>query len=223
MISEGMIQENTRVSFYVVLAFAISTSWLARWLTRTYLVYCRRSALCKDHDCSDPRISHSPIFTWKSRNSKRKTDVVDDVIVPRFEKYGYTHIDRHFMTDVIYTVEPANICAIHSSQFENFQVGPYRSSGFWPAGHRNLFTKDGAEWKRSRLLVALCMKGPQISRIEVLEPHMRRLFRVLDNEAINGWSKDVDISEIFTHFSTDTSFELISGEDLKFSDAWIIH
>lgn len=62
----------------------------------------------------------------------RPGNYLDDISVPMFLQYGYTHQVKVLTLKTIYTAEPANIRAILSEQQSSFDMGPYRRKSFRP-------------------------------------------------------------------------------------------
>jgi hypothetical protein len=100
-----------------------------------------------------------PAFLQLAQAAKEKRWV--EYIAARYDEYGYTFSQKMLGRVAISTIEPENLKALLSSQFEDFCLGT-RHREFYPTLGDGIFTLDGAGWSHSRALLR-----PQFNRDQV--------------------------------------------------------
>ncbi|KAL9109660.1 MAG: hypothetical protein Q9227_005698 [Pyrenula ochraceoflavens] len=124
------------------------------------------------------------------------------------ERSGTTFEQNLLGARGIDTVEPRNIEALLSTQFNDFGLG-LRPPTFYPLLGSGIFTQDGAQWKHSRELLR-----PQFlrNRNENFEQIKECVEALLDGiEA----SRTVDLQPLFFRLTFDTTTFLLFGESMS--------
>lgn len=76
-----------------------------------------------------------------------------------------------------------------------------------------IFTQDGADWAHSRALLRPQFTRGQVSHLELLEPHVQDLMRVLPIGSLD-WTEPVDLSTNFFNLTLDTASDFLFGESV---------
>jgi hypothetical protein len=81
-----------------------------------------------------------------------------------YKTYGSTFYQKTPSNDVLFTIDPENIKAILTSQFNDFGLG-HRAKTFWPLLGDGIFNADGQLWSHARTLLR-----PQFTKDQVIPP-----------------------------------------------------
>ena len=82
--------------------------------------------------------------------------------------YSYEILNR----TTIFTIDPENLQAILSTQFQGFSLGITRRANFSPFLGHGIFTEDGEEWERSHSMLRPHFSRTQISDLRLEEVHV---------------------------------------------------
>lgn len=124
---------------------------------------------------------------------------------------------------IILTVDPENIKAILSTQFQDYGKGE-RFNRDWHALLGNgIFTTDGEKWQKSRHLIQSQFTRKRLSNLTVFERHVDVLITKL------GCTGDaVDVADLFFRYTLDVTTDFLLGrsvdslshKDGKFANAF---
>ena len=87
---------------------------------------------------------------FKEQLKAAKERKILEVMTNRFEKYGNTFTASMMGRDFVGTIEPENIRAILTMNFDDFGLGG-RKESFGPLLGNGIFTSDGQQWQHSRV------------------------------------------------------------------------
>ncbi|MCJ1437308.1 hypothetical protein MMC27_006694 [Xylographa pallens] len=107
------------------------------------------------------------------------------------------------------TMDPENIEAVLSSQFEDFHLGP-RSLAMKAMIGEGIFTQDGAPWKHSRELVRRQFVRMQYQNLEGFREHVENLV-----DAVGAFPGIVDLQPLFFRFTLNTTISMILGQSVE--------
>ncbi|UKZ76828.1 hypothetical protein TrVFT333_004543 [Trichoderma virens FT-333] len=108
----------------------------------------------------------------------------------------------------ISTIDPENVKALLSTQFNDFDSG--KKSLFGPFIGDSMLTTDGALWKHSRSLVRPHLGKDQVGNLSKLEGHIQNLFTCLPNDG-----STVDLQQLFFRLTFDNVIELLLNEKVS--------
>lgn len=124
-----------------------------------------------------------------------------------------------------FTVDPANIKAILSTQFKEFGLGD-RYGQFLPLLGAGIFTLDGSGWAHSRAMLRPQFSREQVSHVKTIEVHVQKLITKLKQYPIQASSsssssslkktdeKFLDLQQVFFELTIDTATEFLFGESV---------
>ncbi|MCJ1315275.1 hypothetical protein MMC15_000592 [Xylographa vitiligo] len=107
------------------------------------------------------------------------------------------------------TMDPENIEAVLSSQFEDFHLGP-RNLAMKAMIGEGIFTQDGAPWKHSRELLRRQFVRMQYQNLEGFREHVENLV-----DAVSASSGIVDLQPLFFRFTLNTTISMILGQSVE--------
>lgn len=105
------------------------------------------------------------------------------------------------------TIEPRNLEAILSSNFEEWSLGPRRKVMF-PLFGDGIFTQEGRDWKHSRDLLRPQFTHRQYENLEVFRQSMEDLLKVLPSEGV------IDLQPYFFRITLDVTTAFLFGESV---------
>ena len=209
------------MAFSIDVAFSLG-NLAVTWsiiLTVVYLVQKKainrsRRALIAQHGCQQP--SKYPL--WDPffgldvvydaiRAIKRKTFLSEKRA--HYEAYGYTHRSRLTTYPTISTIQPENIKAVLSTNFDDFEIGTPRRRSFGPIIANSILVADGEEWEHSRAFLKPSFARSQIGDLTTLEYHVRNLI-----DAIPCDGSTVDLAELFLRYTADVTTDFMFGESI---------
>ncbi|KAL6161124.1 hypothetical protein ACJBU6_00255 [Exserohilum turcicum] len=123
------------------------------------------------------------------------------------ESSGMTHEQRLLGQKAFNTVEPRNIEAILSTQFEDFGFGK-RTNNFGPLLGSSIFTQDGEAWKHSRALIRPQLAANREQNYEVINNAVEDLIQSIQDNAV------VDLQPLFFELSLNTTLYLLFGNTM---------
>ncbi|OAA74690.1 Cytochrome P450 [Akanthomyces lecanii RCEF 1005] len=104
----------------------------------------------------------------------------------------------------IYTVDPANIRAVTTSQFAHFQKSAWVDEASKHIGH-GVLMNEGNAWRRSRQLLKPVFAKTALDELALVEPHVRNMVRTIQRHE----GKTFDFMELATRFSLDVVTEFL--------------
>ncbi|KAF4635238.1 hypothetical protein G7Y89_g2873 [Cudoniella acicularis] len=99
-----------------------------------------------------------------------------------FRQNGKTFENRLFTTNVINTMDSANIQTVATSSFQDYAKSSEGERFLKPAFGRGVFTTDGAAWKHSRNLIRPIFSRSDMSDLNYLGPFIDRLFEKIPRD-----------------------------------------
>ena len=141
----------------------------------------------------------------------KKNGTIIEEIKSRFEKVDASTITAYMITSyTISTKDPENIKALLATQFQDFGLGK-RHAHFKPLLGDGIFTLDGEGWKHSRSMLRPQFAREQIEHVQILEPHIQRLFEHIKSYKGEGF----DIQPYFFRLTLDSATEFLFGESVE--------
>ena len=140
----------------------------------------------------------------KARSEKRFIEVMRAT----FEQHGRTHMFRLFVDNVITTCEPANVKAIYSTNFTDYDSA-IRGRILRPFLGDGIFTTDGDVWQHSRAMIRPNFARGQVANIEAIEEIFQDMLR---HVPVDGTT--IDLQPLFFGLTIDTSTEFLFGESV---------
>jgi cytochrome P450 len=139
------------------------------------------------------------------------------------EELGATFLSKFYGSRKVHTIEPRNVQAVMSTNFESWGVQPLRLFSFEPLIGRGIMGTDGRLWEHSRALLRPAFARKEISDLPSLETHVKSLLA-----KIPGDGSTVDLRPLFTRMALDASSEMLFGESLDMlgnptpeNEAWL--
>ncbi|KAH0547981.1 hypothetical protein GP486_008277 [Trichoglossum hirsutum] len=170
------------------------------------------------HGCAEPRRERNSLpygIDDIVRILRFKGDFLEDVFHERYRRYGSTHKQHGVIGEIIHTVEPRNLQAILSLKFMDFEVGKRRRRNLKDIVGYGIFTADGKDWERSRAALRPFFGKVKGVGLEALEVHVGNLLEVLGRTiGEEGWTGEVDLMELFSRLTMDSSTEFLFGESM---------
>ncbi|QLI72644.1 uncharacterized protein G6M90_00g083950 [Metarhizium brunneum] len=109
------------------------------------------------------------------------------------------------------TVDPANIEAILSTNFNDYSLG-LRAPNFQPVLGSGIFTQDGAAWRHSRQLLRPQFASNRVHNFEQVKKCVAHLIESIPGDGI------VDLQPLFFKLTFDTTMFLLFGNSVNSSD-----
>ncbi|KAI9678185.1 MAG: Cytochrome P450 52A3 [Caeruleum heppii] len=130
-----------------------------------------------------------------------------------FRDVGNTLEQVFLGTKAFGTIEPANLQAIMSTNFEDnaladYGMGPRRKITF-PLFGDGIFTQEGPAWKHSRKLLRPQFSHKQYQDLEIFREHVNNLLH-----CISAQGPVVDLQPLFFRFTLDTTTAYLFGESV---------
>ena len=145
--------------------------------------------------------------------------MVPECLIAWFARAGTsTYTYKSLNMTIIFTIDPKNLQAILSTQFQDFSLGSTRRDNFVPFLGHGIFTEDGKEWERSRATLRPHFSRIQISDLTLEEVHVQNLFRALPLDG-SGWTSRVDLQVLFFRLTLDTATEFLFGKSVNSQNA----
>lgn len=170
-------------------------------------------------NCQPPtRLRHRVPFgldlLWELFKADRQK-VVPDYLKERFARAGVSTFSyQNLNTTTIFTIDPKNLQAILSSQFQDFSLGTTRRANFLPFLGHGIFTEDGEAWERSRAMLRPHFSRSQISDLTLEEVHVQNIISVLPLDEF-GWTAQVDLQVLFFRLTLDSATEFLWGKSVN--------
>ena len=115
-------------------------------------------------------------------NGSREEGVLQAKLQQLFQTYGKTFQAIIWGQTIVYTMDAANLQAIHTTQFKSFGVEPIRKTvnqGWMGDG---IFVSDGRKWKSSRALLKPAFAKGKFGDLVRLEAHVGRLLALVPRD-----------------------------------------
>lgn len=201
------------MSYLRILLF-LPIAWVLYRLYQSYDYNRRYQALAQQHGCAEPpedpiRLPLGIDHLWKILMYGGE-DILEDIVIPRFETLGSTWTEKVMGTRTIHTADPRNFQTILGTDWKTFEVGPSRP-GFGPFLTRGVLCVDGAAWRHARDIMKPSFARTQLNDFESTERHVQNLFRTLPAESADGWTGELDILKLFANMTMDSVTEFFFG------------
>ncbi|ETI21603.1 hypothetical protein G647_07950 [Cladophialophora carrionii CBS 160.54] len=125
-----------------------------------------------------------------------------------FRLWGTTLEQVFLGSQAFGTIEPANLEAILSTQFEDWGMGPRRKVMF-PFFGDGIFTQEGADWKHSREMLRPQFVYKQYEDLEVFREPVDNLLEALPANGV------VDLQPFFFRLTLDVTTAFLFGESVR--------
>ncbi|GAB1524868.1 Protein kinase alk2 [Rhizoctonia solani] len=133
-------------------------------------------------------------------------------------EYGYTFNLGLFGEDQIVTIEPENIKAILSTDFNSFEKGPKVQEKMESVLGKGIFNSDGDMWKFHRGMTRPYFSRDRISHFNNFARHsdlaISKILARLNEPARPGLPMAVDIQDLVGRFTLDSGTEFLFGRDV---------
>ncbi|KAL8896090.1 MAG: hypothetical protein Q9207_007884 [Kuettlingeria erythrocarpa] len=127
----------------------------------------------------------------------------------RFHRASNTYSATVAGNNVIFTIEPENVKAIFSEQFDDFDVGWIRRRAFAPSIGDVLITSDGAKWHQQRAMLRPAFNKQQYSDFAFYEGDIDQLL-----QAIPGDGSTIDLAPLFYKHALTLASRLLFDEPM---------
>ncbi|KAF2718177.1 cytochrome P450 [Polychaeton citri CBS 116435] len=217
------------MAFLTLTSFALLTVAFVLYKITTNIRRARElRAFAIDNGCEEPHwgggfISGLKRFSEMRKQIRAGADILDDLISREFEKptTKKTVLDA---TDLITTMDPANLQAMLATQFTDFETGKKRAGQFGPIMGKSIFTSDGPFWEHSRALLRPQFVRDNINDLDETDRAASLLIEAALAKAgpvdSSGWTPMVDLQPLFYNFTLDTATHFLFGESVdSLSDA----
>ncbi|KAI1339855.1 cytochrome P450 [Xylariaceae sp. FL0016] len=122
--------------------------------------------------------------------------------------YGHTFQHAMGWKSTIFTIEPANLEAMLSSNSKDWGIG-MRRTVFLPLFGEGIFVQNGEAWKHSRDSLRPHLYPRYYHGLDIFRPHVGRLLEVLSCQ-----TGVVDTEPLFFRLALDVSTEFLFGESV---------
>jgi cytochrome P450 len=141
-------------------------------------------------------------------------DILDDLIRRRYRLMGTNTFRAHglFNSSLLSTADPANIQAILSTKFQDFELD---RANFHDLLGQGIFTSDGDKWSHFRAQLKPQFTRDQVSDLEAADRHLKIMLNALPEEGSDGWVEAVDLKPLLYRFTMDTSTEFLVGSSVN--------
>ncbi|KAI0475564.1 cytochrome P450 alkane hydroxylase [Xylariaceae sp. FL0804] len=196
------------ISFFLCMGFLSFLSFKLGSLCYDIVHHCleRRSA-----GCSKPVRTHRlPLgldILAQSFQANREHRYME-YLLGQFRRFGNTFQQTVGLDSTIFTIEPANLQAILSTNAQDWDIGMRRAI-FLPLFGDGLFTQDGEAWKHSRNNLRPHFSHRLYDDLAVFRHHVDNLL-----EAASGAGSVVDLQPLFLHLTLDVGSQFFFGESL---------
>ncbi|KAF9457419.1 cytochrome P450 [Collybia nuda] len=164
---------------------------------------------------SPPRYKHSKIGGLdiiQALSNQLEEGYIGDVFHDMMEREkSSTIIFRTLFEDRYVTADPEHIKAMLTTQFDNFNIG---NSDFLGALLGNgIFTSDGDLWRFHRGIIRPFFNKGRITDFEIFERHTQVALDQATARLQEGVA--VDMQDLFSRFTMDSSAEFLLGDDVR--------
>ncbi|KAK3369963.1 putative cytochrome P450 alkane hydroxylase [Podospora didyma] len=190
----------------LVAAYLVST-----WMQTRHAI----QRLKRQHGCQEPpRYPHKdPIFgsdLFNDSAKHAKQFKLLDRWSTRYKKHGKTFAAIMQGTPAICTIDPTNLLAITTTNFNDYGVQPMRRDATLPFLGEGVFTMDGPFWEHSRALLRPTFSRANIANLPAFEVHLQKFLKLLPRDGTS-----VDLKPLLCKLFIDTSTEFLFGESMN--------
>ncbi|KAH8808830.1 putative cytochrome P450 alkane hydroxylase [Xylogone sp. PMI_703] len=200
------------------MAFLQLNIWAALALLSIYYVIRKITSIIsayrfrKAHGCLPPKMLPQSerilgLDFFRKRKQEAKENRLLQAARQRYIDVGNTFSFTLLGETMISTIEPENIKAILSTQFDDFCLGE-RANKWRPFAGDGVFTTDGAHWQHSREMIRPNFTRAQVADLDTFEKHIQ----VLISKIPEG--ETVDLQPLFFRLALDSSSEFLMGESV---------
>jgi cytochrome P450 len=165
----------------------------------------RLTKLQRDLGCAPvPRVAQSdPIFgidlflkIIKAAKERRVLNFFQDL----HRSLGNTFAATVAGDYLIFTIEPENLQAILTKQFNDFNTSALRSRAADPLAGKGIFTSNGAFWQHSRALLRPAFARQRLADLEVFEYHVQNMINRIPRDG-----STIDLQILFFRLTVDSA------------------
>jgi cytochrome P450 len=127
----------------------------------------------------------------------------------RHETFGHTFNTKNLGQDCVYTIDPDNIHAVTTDNFEDYGKSGWVQEGSKHVG-AGILMNDGEAWKQSRATLKGIFARTAIDEPTLVEPHFQQLTEVIRE---NGGS--FDFQEVAARFTLDLVTDFLFGKSTE--------
>lgn len=127
-----------------------------------------------------------------------------------YDKHGETFEISLLTKNIVSTLNPDNIKAMVSTQFDDFGIG-VRKKAFGPLLGNGVFVSEGETWKHSRLMMKPQFAREQIAHVQIVEPHIQ----VFAQHVRKFKGQLFDIQHLFHKLTFDAATDFLLGESVS--------
>lgn len=128
----------------------------------------------------------------------------------RFEQTGNTYSATVAGNTMVFTIDPENIKAVFSTQFEDFDVGWQRRRALAPTMGEFLLNADGARWHHYRAMLRPAFSRRQISAFETFKHDIDDLLCAIPRD-----ESTVDLAPLFYKMALALGTNLLFDETMS--------
>lgn len=163
------------------------------------------------HGCQSPPrlINQRPLGVDRLEQIFRANDEsrLMELFLFHFRLWGTTLEQVFLGSQAFGTIEPANLEAILSTNFQDWGMGPRRKVMF-PFFGDGIFTQEGADWKHSREMLRPQFVFKQYEDLEVFRESIDNLLEALPVKGV------VDLQPFFFRLTLDVTSAFLFGESV---------
>lgn len=213
---------HTFVLYAILAVLTIAIYQFSTWFAREI----HFKSLAKTHGCEPPRTIYRSLAQTLNRLYRLKNlipsgeDFFDDLLAPDFGGkhtfYEYSILDitgKFNLYGSFTTIEPKNIQAMLSTQFNDFEVGDFRYQIFKHLIGRSIFTSDGAFWEHSRAIMRPQFARENVNDLDFTDQATDRFIKRFGAVDAEGWTSEVTTLDFLVDFT------LASGTHFSFAHA----
>lgn len=214
------------MTLYYSLAF-LSLAYISYRLIASLIRERRFKAFAKAHGCAAPQdVSGSFPYgvAFMQRVARMKStgeDFLDDILGEDFATAHTVQKTVFDYTQLISTIEPANLQAVLATQFHDFETGLRRRRIFGPLLGKSIFTSDGSFWEHSRALFRPQFSRENINDLESTNKACTALVAALGAPDADGWTPGAPLQPLLYRFTLDTATDFLFGESVESQTAAI--
>ncbi|KAK3675515.1 hypothetical protein LTR78_004598 [Recurvomyces mirabilis] len=196
----------------VYLLYRLTTAYINE---RSFQIFAKQNGCQPPLDLSGPWYRRFDRLRRVLNLRKSGEDILDDIIAADFaNSVGTVQRTMHEGSQVITTIEPANLQSMLATQFEDFGTGHLRYLQLGPVLGRSIFTSDGPFWAHSRALFRPQFSRDNINDLESTEKAAKVYVSALGEIDASGWTSNVDLQPMNFSFTLDTASDFLFGESV---------
>ncbi|KAI1413298.1 cytochrome P450 monooxygenase [Hypoxylon sp. FL1857] len=132
-----------------------------------------------------------------------------EFFLDNFRRLGNTFRQVVGTNTSIFTIEPANIETLLSSNVKDWGLG-FRRTIFFPLLGDGIFLQDGDAWKHSRDTLRPHFYHRHYENLDIYRPHLQNLLDAIASDATSV----VDLEPLFFRLTLDVTTEFLFGESV---------